>query len=127
MTRWHIIALLATGLLFAAVPGGGKAAPPDRIWVAPHALPNGGVVPGYWRTAAAPGYVWIEGHADAEGQWVPGYWRPQGDPARSKVWVAGYWMDGAWHAGRWMTPKAGRTWISGHYNPRGSFVPGHWR
>lgn len=127
MLRCLMIALAAAGFSWAAVPSAAPAAPPDKMWVAPHPLPNGVVVPGYWRATAAPGYVWIEGRVDAEGRWIPGYWRPQGESARSKVWVAGYWMDGVWHAGRWMTPRVGRTWLPVHYDRRGRFVPGHWR
>ena len=127
MTTRHLITMLAAGVLCALVPVPGSAAEADRVWVAPHTLPNGVVVPGYWRTTAAPGYVWVEGRTHAEGRWIPGHWRPEGNPARAKVWEAGYWMDGVWHPGRWMTPRAGRTYVPAHYNNRGRFMPGHWR
>ena len=127
MTLSHVVALIAAGVLFAALPSATRAAPPDKVWVAPHTLPNGTVIPGCWRETAAPGYTWIEGRVDEEGRWIPGYWRPQGVPARNKIWVAGYWMDGVWHSGRWITPKVGRAWSQGHYDRHGRFVPGHWR
>jgi len=128
MIRWHLTAVLAAGLLLAAVPSADSAAPPDQVWVAPHTLPNGVVVPGYWRAPAAPGYLWIEGRTDAHGRWIPGHWRPAAESTRGKVWAAGYWENGVWRPGRWMTPKAGKTWVAGHYDHRhGGFVPGHWR
>jgi len=127
MTLSHVVALIAAGVLFAVFPAATRAAPPDKVWVAPHTLPNGTVIPGCWRETSAPGYTWIPGHADGEGNWIPGYWRPGEVPGRGKVWEAGYWLDGNWHPGRWMTPRAGRSWMPGHYTARGRLVPGHWR
>jgi hypothetical protein len=128
MIRWHLIALLAAGILFAAVPADGNAAPPNQVWVAPHTLPNGTVVPGFWRATASPGYVWIEGRSDAQGRWIPGHWRPVGDPARDKAWAAGYWEEGVWHPGRWVTSKPDQIWVAGHYDARHRrFAPGRWR
>ena len=121
------IAVLTTVLfLFSGmIADPAEAAPPGKVWVPKHTLPDGTVIPGHWRPAKKPGFVWVAGHYDGD-VWIAGYWKPVGAPPANKVWKPGYWRNGKWHAGKWIRVKTGKKWIPGH-SRRGKWIPGHWR
>ena len=113
-------------VIFFALPLPVPAGPGD-VWVAPHTLPSGQVIPGYWRPPFKKGYYWVEGKEDKDGNWLPGHWNPVGRAPAGKVWVPGYWngviiIDGYWRP----VSRPGHTWVNpGWYG--GRWRDGYWR
>ncbi len=124
-TRYLILSVLLTGLFF--VPPLPAQSSPGQVWVAPHTLPTGQVIPGYWRPPFRKGYYWVKGKEDKEGNWIPGHWKPVGRAPKDKVWVPGYWNGAIFVDGYWRpVSRSGHTWVGpGWYG--GRWRDGHWR
>jgi hypothetical protein len=123
------LVLLATAALLGSVIPAAHAQPipppgPDAVWVPPHVLRDGSVVPGHWREPVREGYVWVAPTEGPEATW--GYWRPVKE-RRGHVWepgyvtADGYWVDGHWRPVR----RSGYRWVAPHVSG-GVRVAGFW-
>lgn len=97
------------------------------VWVPPHTLPGGEVIPGYWRPPFRKGYYWVKGKEDGNGNWLPGHWNPAGRAPENQVWVPGYWdgtviVDGYWRP----VSRPGSIWVDPHWF-EGRWRDGYWR
>lgn len=101
---------------------------PGDVWVSEKALPNGTVIPGYWRPPFQKGFYWVEGKADGDGNWIPGHWQPvPGSQPRGQVWAPGYWNGIIWVDGFWRPyTRPGYTWIDPRWIDN-RWEDGHWR
>ena len=100
MTLKSMMILIAGMIVIStAVEAGPRRRPSAKhVWVKPHKLSNGIVVAGQWRLQTRTGFVWISGSSNAGG-----HWKPVGKAPKGKVWV------------------------SGHFNKKRKWIPGHWK
>ena len=100
---------------------------PGYVWVPPHKLDSGEVIPGFWRAPFKKGFYWVEGRDDGSGNWIPGHWNPIHNSSTDQAWVAGYWDGTVWVAGYWRPAvRPGYTWVNPYWEG-GSWHRGRWR
>ena len=121
--------IFLVALIFLAIPAGGfcQEKPVGGVWVAPHKLPDGTVVPGFWRAPFRKGFYWVEGKEDNEGNWIPGYWQPLRKAPSGRAWAPGYWDGSIWVTGYWRpAARPGYLWVR-HSWHNGRWRGGYWR
>ena len=115
-------------LAFLTAPAAKTQQNPGDVWVAERVLPNGTVIPGYWRPPFRKGFYWVEGKEDGDGNWIPGHWRPvPGSQPPDQAWVPGYWDGGRWMDGYWRPGnRPGYIWVDPRW-VHNRWETGHWR
>ncbi|MDP8215405.1 MAG: hypothetical protein RAO92_02760 [Candidatus Euphemobacter frigidus] len=121
------IFVLVLAMSFAGITAEAQQNPGD-VWVAPHPLPNGTAIPGYWRPPFKMGFYWVEGKDDGNGNWIPGHWNPvPGSSSGNRAWVPRYWDGVIWVDGFWRpSNRPGYIWIDPSLR-NGRRQGGHWR
>jgi len=115
-------------LIFSGAISAGAQQNPGDVWVAPHPLSDGTVVPGYWRPPFQKGYYWVEGKEAGDGIWIPGHWNPApGSAPADRAWAPGYWNGAVWVDGFWRpVGRPGYVWADPCWR-EGRWHNGHWR
>ena len=123
------ISFFLTAVISLGMPSSNFAQPQPAgsVWVAPHPLPDGTVIPGYYRAPFRKGFYWVKGKTDQNGNWIPAYWQPLRKAPSGQAWAPGYWDGTIWVGGFWRPSSrpgyiwAGPSWQQGHWKG------GHWR
>ena len=99
---------------------------PGDVWVPPHTLPSGQVIPGYWRPPFRKGFYWVKGREDENGNWIPGHWNPVHSSSSDQAWVPGYWNGTIWIEGYWRPHcRPGHRWVRPCWRDN-RWYRGHW-
>jgi hypothetical protein len=126
----NMLAVILGGVivLVLLVPAAAGQTNPGDVWVPEKSLPDGTVIPGYWRPPFQKGFYWVEGKEDGDGNWIPGHWRPvPGSQPRDRAWVPGYWDGTVWMDGYWRPhTRPGYIWVDPRW-VNGGWETGHWR
>lgn len=104
-----------------------RAAPPPPQARVERPMPTPGENP--LTPRPGPDFNWIPAQRDAKGFLVPGHWEYTGPVRHNQVWVPRHRVNGQWVVGEWREvrpPRAGMTYVPGHYGPDAIWIDGYW-